>query len=123
MRIPKSTLLGAIEFPSSIVKSKLTIPAYSHLLLKASEKRLSITACDSDQNSVSEVDCEGDLEPCCVSCSSLNNIAMLFGEKVEMSLKSGKLEVESGGSFSLNILPSEQFPSWNKEGLRAVGVE
>lgn len=122
MKIVKANLQSALEFPSSIMKRKTTLPVCSCFRLEGHSGRLSVKTSDCDQFAEQKTQCEGDIAPFCVSMNALRCLIPFFKETVEMNLEASVLKIKSGGNFSIHVLLSEDFPMYNQEGLKILAL-
>ena len=123
MTLTKSLFDSALRSVSSIARGRATEDSVKLLKLEASHKTFRMSANDTGQYAVAEIECDGELSPICVAAHSLQNISALFGEEITMfSAQSVHLKIESNGNFNLNTMPVDQFTEIPTEKLTKIGV-
>lgn len=95
MKVNQSQLAAALVWPVRIGWGHSDTPAY--LRLSADGVMMKIEASDAEQSCVELLQCDGELEPICVSPSTFNTIVGFGGDSVELEVKNGQLFYTSGG--------------------------
>lgn len=122
MKIPRDLLATALKPASDILRAKPTQDAPRYLKVEAAKGKLKLSANDSNQSAITEVDCEGDLKPLCVPFVNLQNLMPLFGDSVTMDVDKTVLKIRSSGNFSLNTAPVGDFNEIALDKLKKVAV-
>lgn len=120
MNIKRENLEKAIRFPASVIKS-VTLPICECLQIEAVKGRFFAKSSDTNQFCATTTECKGDLAPICVPIHSLTSIVGLFKEDVQIVLDKKVLQID-GGRFHINVLPADDFPKLNKNGLKKMDV-
>ncbi len=115
LSIAREDLLTPLQQVIGAVERQQTIPALSHLLLKAEEgKGLSFTATDLEIELVARLDMElAEPDSTTIPARKLLDICLSLPKeaRIEISPGNGKVKISSGRSrFSLATLPVEDFP-------------
>jgi len=115
LSIKREELLKPLQQIIGAVERRQTMPALSNVLLKGSDKGLSITATDLEVELVAQLDIklaeEGDTT---VPARKLLDICRSLPDQaeIEISTNEEKVKVRSGRSrFTLASLPAEDFPT------------
>jgi hypothetical protein len=122
MKIPRDQLAIALKPASDILRAKPTQDSPRYLKVEAAKGKLKLSANDSNQSAVTEVDCEGELDPLCVPFANLQNLMPLFGENVTMDTDKTVLKIRSSGNFSLNTAPVSEFAEIAMDKLKKIAV-
>ena len=124
--IDRSALLMALQHVHSVVERRNTIPILSNVLIEAKEDGVYLTATDMDIAVIEKVDMEKSeiiqLGTITTSAQMLYDIVRKLPENIKVELlseKNDRLGIKaSSSSFSLNCLPSEDFPSISEEDFK-----
>ena len=113
LTIPRQDLTRLMTSVGKVVESRNTIPILSHVLLTATDGRLTAAGTDLDilatASAEAEVTAPGAV---CVDAKLLADIAKKAGADVSMSLEGDKLIVKSGRSrFTLATLSATDWPA------------
>lgn len=119
MKILKSNLLAAIATPAKIAKVKATLPILSTIRIEATNGAFTATGNNLDEFAMSKTECEGELEPCCISERQLSSIIALLPDEIEMTLDK---QLCFGENFKLSVMPAVEFPTWKTEGVKNMGI-
>jgi DNA polymerase-3 subunit beta len=115
LRIDRSEFLTELIPMQGVVERKSTIPVLSHLLLRARDGRLHISATDLDVSLTSWCDAEVDRDGAVAvqARKLLEIVRSLVGEKVDLELEeSNGLRIVSGRSrFKIHGLAPDDFPT------------
>jgi hypothetical protein len=122
MKLTKELLAQALKPAADILRAKASSDVPRYLKLEAANGRFKISANDQNQSSVTEVDCEGDLKPVCVTLGSIQTILPLFGESVTIEMSGANLKIRSQGTFLLNTFSANEFPTIPTDKMPKVGV-
>lgn len=122
MKIPREQLAIALKPAADILRAKPTQDAPKYLKIEATKNKLTLSANDSNQSAVTEVECEGDLKPLCVPFNNLQNLMPLFGDNVTMDADKTVLKIRSSGNFSLNTAPVTEFAEIALDKLKKIAV-
>jgi hypothetical protein len=122
MKIPRELLATALKPAADILRAKPTQDAPKYLKVEAAKGKLKLSANDSNQSAVTEVDCEGDLKAVCVPFNNLQNLMPLFGENVTMDAGGPALRIRSSGNFSLNVAPITEFSEIVTDKMNKIAV-
>lgn len=122
MQIPTEALTNAMRPAADILRGKPTTETPRYLKIEAAKNRLTLSANDSNQSSITEVPCEGDLKPMCISFFNLQNIVPLFNDKVTMEAHGTQLRIKSNGNYMLNIIDPKEFVDIKTDKMPKIGV-
>ena len=124
--IDRSALLIALQHVHSVVERRNTIPILSNVLIEAKEDGVYLTSTDMDITVIEKVDL-GESEvtqlgTTTTSAQMLYDIVRKLPDNIKvefLSEKNDRLGIKaSSSSFSLNCLPSEDFPSIAQEDFK-----
>tara|TARA_B110001454_G_scaffold214240_1_gene233712 strand:+ start:101 stop:1225 length:1125 start_codon:yes stop_codon:yes gene_type:complete len=124
--IDRSALLIALQHVHSVVERRNTIPILSNVLIEAKEDGVYLTATDMDISVIEKVDLGKSevtqLGTTTTSAQMLYDIVRKLPDNIKVELlseKNDRLGIKaSSSSFSLNCLPSEDFPSIAQEDFK-----
>mgnify|MGYP001387154917 FL=1 len=124
--IDRSALLIALQHVHSVVERRNTIPILSNVLIEAREDGVYLTATDMDISVIEKVDLGKSevtqLGTTTTSAQMLYDIVRKLPDNIKVELlseKNDRLGIKaSSSSFSLNCLPSEDFPSIAQEDFK-----
>lgn len=122
MQITTEALTNAMRPAADILRGKPTTDTPRYLKIESAKNRLTLSANDSNQSSVTEVPCEGDLKPMCIPFFNLQNIMPLFNDKVTMEMHGTQLWIKSNGNYMLNFVDPKEFPAIPKDKMTKIGV-
>lgn len=122
MQITTEALTNAMRPAADILRGKPTTDAPRYLKIEAAKNRLTLSANDNNQSSITEVPCDGDLKPMCVTFFSLQNIMPLFNDKVTMEAHGTQLRIKSNGNYMLNIIDPKEFVEIKTDKMPKVAV-
>lgn len=122
LAISKTALSRALTAAGKAVESRTTIPILTNVMLVAGANQLTITGTDLDIVATASTPCDvttpGEI---CVDAKLLAGIASKAGDDISLVLEDDKLIVKSGRSrFSLQTLPTNDFPSMNEGSYSAT---
>jgi len=121
MNIKTEPLKTALESLHRIVKGRNTLPVLACVKMEAKAGALELTASNLDEYQLEKVECDGALEPCCVSLANI--LWAIGGESVSIERVGNRLVVAfDSNETDLAVLEAEEFPVWPKDKLSAVGV-
>jgi DNA polymerase-3 subunit beta len=124
--IDRSALLIALQHVHSVVERRNTIPILSNVLIEAKEDGVYLTSTDMDIAVIEKVDLDKSevtqLGTTTTSAQMLYDIVRKLPDNIKVELlseKNDRLGIKaSSSSFSLNCLPSEDFPSIAQEDFK-----
>ena len=124
MTITTPNLKDAIAAAMPAVGKPRGIPVLSCFHLSSQGKQLAITGNNLDQRIVAITDCDGQIEPVCVSARNLETLANISNGTVNLSHVKGRVKFESGTTRAdLPAILGEEFPSSKGlEKLKPQGV-
>src|ERR1700744_5695858 len=123
MKIPNELFQQALRSTSSIASLRPSADdGIKYIKLEAARERFKMTGNGSGNYAFAEIECDGDLKPICVAAHSLKNIAQLFDKNVVMDLTGSTLKIRSGGSYTLNTVSTDEFPTIPLDKLTKIGV-
>lgn len=124
MKIPREQLTIALKPASDILRAKATHDSPRYLKVEAAKGKLILSANDSNQSAVTEVECEGDLKPTLIQIANLQNIMPLFGDNVTIENGEKDLRIRSGGNnyFRLPVAPLTEFQVIVTDKLTKIAV-
>jgi DNA polymerase-3 subunit beta len=121
LTIPKSDLSRLITGVGKVVEARNTIAILSNVLLTATTDTLTIRGTDLDIEATASVPCAATPGSICVDAKLFASIVAKASGDISLSLEADKLIVKSGRSrFSLQTLPSEDFPSFGDSKFDAT---
>lgn len=114
MKTESKKILAALDNARRVVGRRNTLPVLSCVKIYAKHGVLKIESTDLDQHQIEQVECDGELEPCCVSLEYL--VSAIGGESVRLELKNKVLNVVcSFGETRLKTLDADEFPKQPKQ--------
>ena len=124
--IDRSALLIALQHVHSVVERRNTIPILSNVLIEAKEDGVYLTSTDMDIAVIEKIDLGKSevtqLGTTTTSAQMLYDIVRKLPDNIKVELlseKNDRLGIKaSSSSFSLNCLPSEDFPSIAQEDFK-----
>jgi len=124
--IERSALLIALQHVHSVVERRNTIPILSNVLIEAKEDGVYLTSTDMDIAVIEKIDLDKSevtqLGTTTTSAQMLYDIVRKLPDNIKVELlseKNDRLGIKaSSSSFSLNCLPSEDFPSIAQEDFK-----
>lgn len=115
LSIAREDLLKPLQQIIGAVERRQTMPALSNLLLRGTDRGLSITATDLEVELVATLDTElSDSSDTTIPARKLLDICRSLPDQAQLELSSSseKIKVSSGRSrFTLATLPAEDFPT------------
>lgn len=121
MKIKTNILKEALQNLGRIVNRTNLLPVLLCVKCEAINGTLTIHASNLDEYQIANLECDGDIEPCCVSLAQL--ASAIGGEEIEIVQDSKSLTLSfSGNHFRLNTLAAEDFPPVPSGKSSGVGV-
>lgn len=122
MKTEAKKLTNALNRLKPIIGRRNTLPILSCVKIYAKNGLLQIEASNLDEHQIEQVECEGELKPCCADFGQLN--AAIGGSAVEITLDKTTITIKCGyGTATLGVLDAEEFPALPKMGkVEKIGV-
>lgn len=102
---------------------RLSLPILNCVHMEAKDGTLSLRATDIDQDQTETLPCDGELQACCASVSTLSRLVAIGKDKTELTLDKGWLVVDSNGKARIGTQPIAEFPAKIEGGFVSVGVQ
>lgn len=124
IRVAKGILSKILNFQSSIINKKTTVPVLSHGVIEVKDGRCNITGTDLDNTLFQSIDCKV-IEPGLYTfpAHTLNEIVKRLDDKEDIQITADKNEMKivSGKSvFNLSILNVDDFPVNHESMYNAI---
>jgi DNA polymerase III sliding clamp (beta) subunit (PCNA family) len=110
MKINSKALLDAAALPMRLANKRNPLPVLNCLRLAATGGRLSVVGSNLDMFAEALLDCDGDLEPVCVSAAVLGKLLNAMGETVELTVKKQRLCVLGKYRTEIAFQAGEEMP-------------
>lgn len=121
MKVKTKDFRAALDKVAHLATRRTSLPALNCVQLQSVSKTLQVITTDMECFALSKCECDGTLEPVCVSPKLLTGL--LSGDDVELSITNGAFKVKSQGSAILSTVPADEFPEWpSSDGAKALGV-
>ena len=122
MKTESSKITAALNRLKSIVGKRQTLPILSCVKIYAKNGLLNIEASNLDEHQIEQVECSGELKPCCPDFGQL--LASIGGKDADLSLDKTDLTIKCAyGTARLKVLDAEEFPALPKMGkVEKIGV-
>lgn len=116
LKITREALLKPLQMVAGVVEKRQTLPILSHVLLKVSDKELSITGTDLEVELIAQIalDSVEEAGEITVPARKLIDICRSLPENadIQLSIDKEKFVIRSGrGRYTLSTLSSNDFPS------------
>lgn len=111
MKVNTKSLSAALVELSPIASKRTTLPILHCVRLEATGGKLNLVASNLDIYIGLQIECDGDLGACCISCASLRDI-ISGDEQASFTLKDGWMHIEAAKlKCRLAVQPVEEFPA------------
>lgn len=122
MKIESKKLAAALSKVIGIVGRRTTLPILGCVLIQSRENTLEITATDLDCWATAKCECDGKLDPVCVSGRLLHGLIQNAPEWVSITIEGNRLIVEGNGRAGVSYLEAKEFPPFPINKLKKIGV-
>lgn len=121
MNIKQKSFAQAFKKVAGLATGRTTLPIISCVKLEAKDGRLIFSTTDLDAHAESSCECDGILEPICVSAQSVNILCQQAPETIVLERVEKRLRFTSGGVAMLPTMDAAEFPAFPNSG-KSIGL-
>lgn len=123
MNISRKSFQAAFDKAAPMAGKRTSLPIISCIRLEAINGQLEIAATDLDCFATIKCECEGSLQPICVSANIIGGLIKSAGESITLELKkNGRLSIVGNGSADIATQPADEFPAFPAKKAKEIGL-